>query len=122
MSLQKFEHIIKEIDGINYRVIEAGIGKERAEFLQALLKHNGIETRLEADPVAGGSPPAYTLLTPDVTFNPVVKVYNRELRTPDGRRVTPDYWNQLTTETNPNYWDLSKKIQQIKPNHGADAF
>lgn len=121
MSLRKFEHIIKEIDGINYRVIEAGIGMQRAEFLQALLKHNGIETRLEADPVAEGSPPAYTLLTPDVTFNPVVKVYNRELRTPDGRRVTPDYWNQLTTETNPNYWDLRKK-PAIKPNRGADAF
>jgi hypothetical protein len=47
-----------------------------------------------------------------VTFNPVVKVYNRELRTLAGHRVTPDYWNQLTEKTEPNYWDLSKKESQ----------
>lgn len=109
MGLQKFEHIIKEIDGTNYRVIEAGISHNRALFLQQLLTHNRVETRLEADPTQEGNEPTFTLLTPDVTFNPVIKVYNRELRTPDGRRVTPDYWNQLTEKTEPNYWDLSKK-------------
>lgn len=109
MGLQKFEHIIKEIDGANYRVIEAGISHNRALFLQQLLTHNRVETRLEADPTQEGKEPTFTLLTPDVTFNPVIKVYNRELRTPDGRRVTPDYWNQLTEKTEPNYWDLSKK-------------
>jgi hypothetical protein len=109
MSLQKFEHITREIEGVNYRVIETHITQERAAFLQNLLKVNGVPTRLEADPPVEGKPVTYTLLTPEVTCNPVVKVYNRELRTPDGRRITPDYWNQVTTETNPNYWDLRKK-------------
>jgi hypothetical protein len=109
MGLHKFEHVTREIDGINYRVIESGISRQRADFLQQLLRFNRVETRLEQDPPQEGKQTTYTLLTPDVTFNPVVKVYNRELRTPDGRRVTPDYWNQLTEDTNPNYWDLSKK-------------
>jgi hypothetical protein len=109
MGLHKFEHVTREIDGINYRVIESGISRQRADFLQQLLRFNRVETRLEQDPPQEGKQITYTLLTPDVTFNPVVKVYNRELRTPDGRRVTPDYWNQLTEDTNPNYWDLSKK-------------
>ncbi len=114
MSLRKFEHVIKEIDGVNYRVIESGISRKRADFLQHLLSINNIEVRLEADPEAEGRERTYTLLTPDVTFNPIVKVYNRELRTPDGRRVTPDYWNQLTTDTDPNYWDLNKKNYSSK--------
>lgn len=109
MGLHKFEHVTKEIDGVNYRVIEAGITQQRADFLQNLLHYNKVETRLEQDPPQEGKAQTYTLLTPDVTFNPVVKVYNRELRTPDGRRVTPDYWNQLTDKTDPNYWDLKKK-------------
>ncbi len=27
------------------------------------------------------------------------------LRTKDGRKVTPDYWNQKTEETIPTYWE-----------------
>ncbi|MDL5048866.1 hypothetical protein QQ054_22900 [Oscillatoria amoena NRMC-F 0135] len=109
MSLEKFQHITKEIDGVNHRVIETGVSRNRVDFLQQLLAHNKLEVIVETDPPKEGQEQTYTLITPDVTFNPVVKVYNRELRTPDGRRVTPDYWNQLTKETEPNYWDLGKK-------------
>jgi len=109
MSLDKFQHVTKEIDGITYRIIEAGVSKGRADFLQQLLAHNKLKVIVEVDPPQEGAEQTYTLITPDVTFNPVVKVYNRELRTPDGRRVTPDYWNQLTEKTEPNYWDLKKK-------------
>ncbi len=109
MALDKFQHVTKEIDGVNYRIIETGIPKSRAEFLQRLLQHNKLEVIVETDPPKEGTEQTYTLITPDVTFNPVVKVYNRELRTFDGRRVTPDYWNQLTEKTEPNYWDLDKK-------------
>jgi hypothetical protein len=109
MALDKFQHVTKEIDGVNYRIIESGISKNRADFLHRLLTLNNLQTIIETDPPKEGQEQTYTLITPDVTFNPVVKVYNRELRTPDGRRVTPDYWNQLTEKTEPNYWDLSKK-------------
>ncbi|HRJ29156.1 MAG TPA: hypothetical protein PLV21_10170 [Cyclobacteriaceae bacterium] len=109
MALDKFQHPTKEIDGKTYRIIETGISKNRADFLVQLLTHNKLETILETDPPKEGAEQTYTIITPDVTFNPIVKVYNRELRTLSGHRVTPDIWNQLTDKPEPNYWDLSKK-------------
>lgn len=110
MSLLKFEHKIIEVDGVAHRIIEEGITRERAEFLMNLLTLNKYTASIQEVPAkVEGQPATYTISTPDVTFNPVVKVYNRELRTPDGKHVTPDYWNQKTTQLEPNYWDLSKK-------------
>ncbi len=109
MALDKFQHPTKEIDGKNFRVIETGISKNRADFLYQLLAHNALETSVETDPLKEGQEQTYTLITPDLTFNPIVKVYNRELRTLNGKHVTPDYWNQLTDKAEPNYWDVSKK-------------
>ena len=109
MGLEKFDHTTKEIDGVNYRILEGGITKSRAEFLQKLLAHNNLETKIDADLPKEGQEQTYSLITADVTFNPVVKVYNRELRTFEGKHVTPDYWNQLTTNVEPNYYDRSKK-------------
>src|SRR5690606_26209796 len=110
MTLLKFQHPIKEINGANHRVIEEGLTKERAEFLQALLKHNHHETIIEEVPnKVETEPSTWLIATLDVTFNPIVKVYNRELRTLEGNKVTPDYWNQKTNAVEPNYWDLGKK-------------
>lgn len=109
MSLKKFEHKIIEINGKAHRIIETGVIRERAEFLKNLLALNKYESIIQEDLPKEGQPTTFTISTPDVTFNPVVKVYNRELRTPDGKRVTADYWNQQTTKLEPNYWDRSKK-------------
>ena len=110
MTLLKFEHTIKEINGVNCRVIEDKITKERAEFLQGLLTYNKLETVIEEVPgKTEADPVTWLIATPDVTFNPIVKVYNRELKTREGHKVTPDYWNQKTTTLEPNYWDKSKK-------------
>jgi hypothetical protein len=110
MSLLKFEHKIVDIDGVAHRIIEAGTTLERAEFLQQLLSINKHETIIQEVPAKDeGQPASYNLVTPDVTFNPIVKVYNRELKTPKGQKVTPDYWNQKTTHLEPNYWDKNKK-------------
>ena len=110
MTLEKSQHTIIEIEGVRARVIEAGCSRERADFLQKLLSCNSVETLIqEKPPVKEGEVLTFTVATPDVTFNPIVKVYNRELKTFEGHRVTPDYWNQKTDTTEPNYWDLSKK-------------
>lgn len=110
MSLLKFEHKIIEIDGVAHRLIEEGITKDRAEFLKELLGINNYESKIQEVPAKVESQsPTFLLATPDITFNPVVKVYNRELKTKDGKRVTPDYWNQKTITVEPNYWDKSKK-------------
>jgi len=110
MSLLKTEHVIIEIEGESFRVVESGCDKSRADFLQKLLEHNNVTIKIqEKSPVKEGEVLTYTVATPDKAFNPIVKVYNRELKTFDGHHVTPDYWNQKTTEADPNYWDLSKK-------------
>ena len=115
MTLLKFQHVIKEINGVNCRIIETGITKERAEFLQKLLKLNNHETIIEEIPSkVEGQPSTFLLATKDVTLNAIVKVYNRELKTESGNKVTPDYWNQLTTKLEPNYWDRDKKDFPLK--------
>ena len=45
----------------------------------------------------------------DMVFNATTYVFQRRLKTKDGRSVTPDYWNQLTEKTIPQYWNLSIK-------------
>jgi hypothetical protein len=110
MTLLKFQHPIKEINGINCRVIEEKISHERAVFLNELLTFNNLETVIEEVPgKTAEESSTWLIATPDVTFNPIVKVYNRELKTPEGKKVTPDYWNQKTTNLEPNYWDRGKK-------------
>ena len=115
MSLLKFEHKIIDIEGVPHRIIEAGCTKVRATFLQKLLADNKHVTVIQEVPAKEeGQPATFTLATVDVTLNPIVKVYNRELLTPDGKHVTPDYWNQKTTKLEPNYWDIEKK-EFLKP-------
>ncbi|MBX2942570.1 MAG: hypothetical protein KF860_09510 [Cyclobacteriaceae bacterium] len=110
MSLLKFEHKIIDLDDVPHRIIEADVTRERAVFLQNLLLINHHKTKIQEVPAKEeGQPSTYNLVTPDVTFNPIVKVYNREIRTSDGKKVTPDYWNQKTTQLEPNYWDKNKK-------------
>ena len=110
MSLNKFAHVIKEIDEVKVRIIEAKTSKERVEFLKKLMEHNGYEVKIEeVPPKTEEDETTYSIGCTDIIFNPIVKVYNRELKTFEGNRVTPDYWNQLTTDSEPNYWDHNKK-------------
>ena len=110
MSLEKYAHVIKEIDEVKVRIIEAKVSKERVEFLQRLMEHNGSPVKIEeVPPKTEEDSITYSIGCTDIIFNPIVKVYNRELRTFEGNRVTPDYWNQKSTKTEPNYWDKSKK-------------
>ena len=132
MSLNKGKHVIKEIEGIRCTIIETGASKDRMSFLSGLLEHNGFEVKIQEeekkppppppatkegeDPVAVHTEPheeptTFTIGVTDIVFNPVIQVYERKLRTKDGYRVTPDYWNQKTDKTEPNYWDMGKKGQ-----------
>lgn len=133
MSLTKGKHIEQEINEIRCRVVESGISKSRTDFLKQLLVHNGYEVQIAEEPPKPVPPPkpvvteegvetaaeieepivepdpTYVIGVTDIIFNAVVAVYNRALRTLDGKHVTPDYWNQKTTNAEPNYWDLNKK-------------
>ena len=127
--INKGKHIEKEINETRVRVVEDNATTERVEFLQKLLEHNGYTVLTEENvpkpppppkPLAEGeeaAPPApqepliptWTIGVTQITFNPVLMVYNRALKTFDGKKVTPDYWNQVSEKAEPNYWDLGKK-------------
>lgn len=106
MSLNRGKHDFGDLNGQTVTFVERNVTPERADFLKKLLEHNGIPVLVEEIPGATEDTPlTYTVATPDLVFNPVVYVYQRRLRTPDGRKVTPAYWRQQTTDTKPEYWE-----------------
>ncbi|OFX62753.1 MAG: hypothetical protein A2066_15785 [Bacteroidetes bacterium GWB2_41_8] len=104
MALNKGKHLVEEIDGVRCTVVEKGITHERAQFLKTLLELNGLEvkTAVEADPAT------MKLGVTDILFNPVIDVYERRLKSPSGKKVTPAYWLQKSeneSEAEVNYWN-----------------
>ncbi len=112
MTLLKGKHLIVEFgeELIRGTVVEKGASKERVSFLKDLLEFNGLEVLTKEDKKkTEEDPTTFTVGVTDIVFNPVIAVYQRLLKTKEGHRVTADYWNQKTTEAEPNYWDLGKK-------------
>lgn len=97
-----------DIDGVRVVTIEKKITEERKVFLKSLLEHNGYIVVIKEEKKKEGNPQLYTLGVTDVSFNPTLAVFKRELKTKDGRFVTQDYWNQKTDETVPQYWESTK--------------
>ena len=103
MVLNKGKHLVEAIDGVRCTVVENSITPERAEFLKKLLELNGYEvkTALEADQAT------MKIGVTDLLFNPVIDVYERRLKSPSGKKITPAYWLQESdkeTEEEVNYW------------------
>lgn len=105
MSLNNAKHIIAEFDGVRCTVVESGVTKERLSFLKELLEYNKFEVKVkeEASEVPG-EPAKISIGVTDLTFNPVFAIFERTLRTSSGSFVSPDIWNQKTTEYNRMYW------------------
>lgn len=102
-------HQFGDIEGTRVTFVEKGISKERADFLLALLKHNNFEVIIAEDKrKSEEEPQLYTVAVTDMVFNPTVWVYQRRLKTLDGRKVTPAYWNQVDEATKPQYWEYMK--------------
>ena len=99
------KHSFGSIGETRVSFIEKKIDEARKEFLTQLLEHNGFEVVVEEEKKkTPEEPQLYTLGVTDITFNPVIGVFERKLKTFDGRKVTPGYWNQLTEDTKPQYW------------------
>lgn len=127
------QHTIEEINGTRCGLVEKNISAERAEFLKKILEHNGysvvignmpppkVATKPAAAPVVSSdsvaapkveTPPPPSLLiigVTDVTFNAVMAIYTRALRTDDGKVVSPDYWNQLEEKVQNGEWYWKRK-------------
>ncbi len=100
------KHSFGEIDGTRVTFVEKKIGQARVDFLTELLEFNGFEVLLKPEKKKSEEDPdIFTLGVTDMVFNPTVWIYQRRLKTKDGRKVTPAYWEGDTEDTAPQYWE-----------------
>ena len=104
----KAKHIVEEINGTRCTIIEKGATAGRVDFLKKLLEFNKFIVMVTEEPLAEGVPVLFTIGITDLVFNPVIAVYELSLKTPDGKKVSPAYWNQYSNECIDEYWDFVK--------------
>ena len=104
----KAKHIVEEINGTRCTIVEKGATAGRIDFLKKLLEFNKFEVVVAAEPLVEGSPALFTIGVTDLIFNPVIAVYELSLKTTDGKKVSPAYWNQYSTDSVDEYWDFVK--------------
>ncbi|MBP6977177.1 MAG: hypothetical protein PHD61_09215 [Bacteroidales bacterium] len=106
MALNKGKHIVEEINGVRCTIVEKGLDEKRAGFLKELLKHNHFEVHIQEEKKEDETASTtFTLGVTDLVFNPVIAVYQMRLRTKDGKKVSPAYWNQWTRiQVDNRYW------------------
>jgi hypothetical protein len=102
------KHSFGSIGETRVTFVEKGVNENRRDFLKKLLEHNGFEVIIDEDKKkTEEDPQLYTVAVTDMVFNPTIWVFERKLKTFDGHKVTQDYWNQKTEDTNPHYWKYS---------------
>ncbi|WP_111709013.1 hypothetical protein [Lutibacter citreus] len=102
------KHTFGSIGDTRVTFVEKKIDENRKNFLKALLEHNGLEVIIQEEKrKTEEEPQLYTVAVTDMVFNPTIWVFERKLKTLDGRKVTQDYWNQKTDDTNPHYWNYA---------------
>lgn len=127
-------HAFEDLGEVKCSIVEKNCTPERTDFLKRLLEHNGFTVVVvkspppkvaakpapkPATPVAEGEapppPPAeppppppppdtYTVGVTDLVFNPINAVFNRDLKTFDGKVVTKDYWKQREESPKEEEW------------------
>jgi hypothetical protein len=102
MALNQGKHIIEVIGGTRCTLVESGITTGRKDFLKTMLEFNSLEVKTAVDEAG-----LWKIGVTDLVFHAVVDIYKRRLRSPNGHRITPAYWLQLTdkqTEAEVSYW------------------
>ena len=99
------KHSFGSIGETRVTFVEKKVDENRRDFLKKLLEHNGFEVLIEEDKrKTEEEPQLYTVAVTDMVFNPTIWVYERKLKTFDGHKVTPDYWEQRSKDTHTQYW------------------
>ena len=99
------KHSFGSIGETRVTFVEKKVDENRRDFLKKLLEHNGFQVIIEEEKrKTEEEPQLYSVAVTDMVFNPTIWVYERKLRTFDGHKVTPDYWEQRSKETHPQYW------------------
>ncbi|MBV9986184.1 MAG: hypothetical protein JO301_00780 [Chitinophagaceae bacterium] len=115
MAINK-NHEFEELNGVKCAIVEKNVSKERADFLETMLRFNkyevivvpvvaapkpapaaavpGAEPAPEPAPVMPEPPALFTVGVTDVTFNPTNAIFGRLLKTQGGRVITLAYWRQ----------------------------
>jgi hypothetical protein len=105
----KAKHIVEEINGIRCTVVEKGASPARIEFLKGLLEFNKLEVQVAEDKKESeDAPTLFTIGVTDLVFSPVIAVYELGLKTPDGKKVSPAYWDQKSTDSIDEYWEFKE--------------
>lgn len=100
------KHLFGSIEDQRVTFVEKKVDKSRIDFLKELLEFNDFKVVIQEEKRrTEEEPQLYTLGVTDMTFHPTIWVFERRLKTLDGKhRVTQDYWNQLSDDANPAYW------------------
>lgn len=102
------KHTFGSIGDTRVTFVEKKIDEIRKDFLEKLLEYNGFEVIIQEEKRKTDEElQLYTVAVTDMIFNPTIWVFERKLKTFDGRKVTQDYWNQKTDDTNPHYWNYA---------------
>lgn len=102
-------HMFGSIEETRVTFVEKGVSEERKDFLKKLLEHNDFDVIIQEDKKkAEEDPQLFTVAVTDMVFNPTIWVYQRKLKTFDGRKVNQDYWEQRSKDTKPQYWNNGK--------------
>lgn len=119
-------HTVEELGEIKCVVIEKNCGAERVAFLKNLLEHNHFTVVfVKSPPPKSATKPAstneinaineqpitpdtFTIGVTDLSFSLINAIYNRELKTNDGKIVMPNYWKQLDPISKEDSWYWKK--------------
>ena len=103
------KHMFGSIGEQRVTFVEKKITVERLDFLKQLLEVNGFEVLVNEDKrKSEEDPQLYTIGVTDMVFNPTVYIFQRRLKTLDGKHiVNQEYWNQISEDPKPQYWKNS---------------
>lgn len=113
-------HTFDDLDEIKCSIVEKNCSKERVDFLKQILEFNHFKVVVVPSPppkVAAAAEPdaeviplpeTFTVGVTDLSFNPTKAIYNRELKSPSGSTITPDYWKQLNPVSDDEKWYWEK--------------
>jgi len=103
------KHMFGSIGEQRVTFVEKKITVERLDFLKQLLEVNGFEVLVDEDKrKSEEDPQLYTIGVTDMVFNPTVYIFQRRLKTLDGKHiVNQEYWNQISEDPKPQYWKNS---------------
>ena len=100
------KHLTGEIFETKCTIVEKAISNKRVDFLKDLLEYNGYTVLVEQNKKKNEEDPdTFDLGVTDLVFNPTIWVYDRRLKTRDGKIVSADYWLQKSDKTKPQYWE-----------------